>query len=45
MVGIDFGTFDCSHNSDLDGLSSLDCKSLNMDRIFAGLVLGTLLQH
>ena len=45
MVGIDFGSIDCSRSSDLDGLSSPDCKSLNMDRIFAGLDLGTLLRH
>ena len=45
MVGIDSDSFDYSHSSGLDGLSSLDCKSLNMDRIFAGLDLGTLLRH
>ena len=45
MVDIGFGSFDYSHSSDLDGLSSSDCKSLNMDRIFTGLDLGTLLRH
>ena len=45
MVGIGFGSFDCSHSLDLDGLSSPDCKSLNMDYIFAGLDLRTLLWH
>ena len=45
MVGIDFGSFDYFRSLDLDGLSSPDCKSLNMDRIFTGLDLGTLLRH
>ena len=45
MVSIGSGSFDCSRNSDLDDLSSLDCKSLNMDHNFAGLDLGTLLRH
>ena len=45
MVDIGSGSFDCSHSSDLDGLSSSDCKSLNMDHIYAGLDLGTLLWH
>ena len=45
MVGIDTGSFDCSRSSDLDGLSSSDCKSLNMDHNSTGLDLGTLLRH
>ena len=45
MVGNDFGSFDCSCSADLDGLSSPYYKSLNMDRISAGLDLGTLLRH
>ena len=42
---VDIGSFDCSHNLDLDGLSSPDYKSLSMDHIYAGLDLGTLLWH
>ena len=45
MVGIDFGSFNCSHSSDLDGLSSSDYKSLNMDHISAKLDLGTFLWY
>ena len=45
MVGIDSDLFDYFHSSDLDGLSSLDCKSLNKDHISIGLNLGTLLRH
>ena len=45
VVSIDFDSFDCSHSSDLDGLSSPDCKSLNMDRNSVRLDLGTLLRH
>ena len=45
MVGIDFDSFDYFCSSDLDGLFSPDYKSLNMDHSFAGLDLGTLLEH
>ena len=45
MVDIGSGSFDYFRSSDLDGLSSPDCKSLNMDCIFTELDLGTLLWH
>ena len=45
MVGIDSDSFDCSHSSGLDGLSSSDYKSLNMDCISTRQDLETLLWH
>ena len=45
MVDIDSDSFDYAYSLGLDGLSSSDCKSLNMDHNSAGLDLGILLRH